>query len=115
MASSRPTSRSGSTSPVTGAERALAEAAIIAAGTDTALSGTVRITASTVVSHYVLPPLLRSIRDEFPQIAIELVPSDLVENLLLREADIAVRMFRPTQLELITRRIGDIPITCCAH
>ena len=49
------------------------------------------------------------------RIAIELVPSDSVENLLLREADIAVRMFRPTQLELITRKLGEIPIVACAH
>lgn len=34
---------------------------------------------------------------------------------LLREADIAVRMFRPTQLGLITRKLGEIPIVCCAH
>jgi hypothetical protein len=46
----------------------------------------------------------RDAAQAFPRIAIELVPSDSVENLLLREADIAVRMFRPTQLELITRK-----------
>lgn len=101
--------------PVAGARRALAEAAIMAEGTASALSGSIRITASTVTSHYILPPLLRDLRDTFPQIAIELVPSDSVENLLLREADIAVRMFRPTQLELITKRLGSIPIVCCAH
>lgn len=101
--------------PVAGAQRALAEAAIMAEGTASALSGSIRITASTVTSHYILPPLLRDLREIFPQIAVELVPSDSVENLLLREADIAVRMFRPTQLELITRRLGAIPIVCCAH
>ncbi|MEO7224196.1 MAG: LysR substrate-binding domain-containing protein, partial [Devosia sp.] len=42
-------------------------------------------------------------------------PSDSVENLLLRESDIAVRMFRPTQLELIAKKIGDIPVVACAH
>jgi DNA-binding transcriptional LysR family regulator len=101
--------------PVAGAQRALAEAAIMAEGTASALSGSIRITASTVTSHYILPPLLKDLRETFPQIAIELVPSDSVENLLLREADIAVRMFRPTQLELITKRLGAIPIVCCAH
>jgi DNA-binding transcriptional LysR family regulator len=100
---------------VTGAQRALAEAAILAEGSTSALSGSIRITASTVTSHYVLPPLLRELREAFPQIAIELVPSDSPENLLLREADIAVRMFRPTQLELITRRLGEIPVVTCAH
>jgi DNA-binding transcriptional LysR family regulator len=101
--------------PVAGAQRALAEAALMAAGSASALTGSIRITASAVTSHYLLPPLLRDLRDSFPQIAIELVPSDTAENLLLREADIAVRMFRPTQLELITRKLGEVPIVACAH
>lgn len=33
----------------------------------------------------------------------------------MREADIAIRMFRPTQLELIARRLDDIPMVACAH
>jgi DNA-binding transcriptional LysR family regulator len=101
--------------PVAGAERALSEAVLMAEGSSAALGGTVRITASEVISHYVLPPMLRTLRDKQPAVAIELVPSDSAENLLLREADIAVRMFRPTQLELITRKLGTIPMVCCAH
>jgi DNA-binding transcriptional LysR family regulator len=75
----------------------------------------VRVTTSTVVAHYVLPPMLTTLRREFPGIAIELVSSDSAENLLLREADIAVRMFRPTQLELITRKVAESPLVACAH
>jgi DNA-binding transcriptional LysR family regulator len=101
--------------PVREAEKALAEAAMVAEGSATELAGTVRITSSTVTSNYILPPILRDIRTEFPSIAVELVPSESVENLLLREADIAVRMFRPTQLELIARKLGEIPIVACAH
>ncbi len=101
--------------PVASAEMALAEAALMAEGSAATLEGTVRITASTVVSHYVLPPLLRDLRRAYPAIAIELVPTDSAENLLLREADIAVRMFRPTQLELIVRRIGELRVVGCAH
>jgi DNA-binding transcriptional LysR family regulator len=58
--------------PVAGAQRALAEAAIMAEGSASALSGSIRITSSTVTSHYVLPPLLRDLRETFPQIAVEL-------------------------------------------
>jgi DNA-binding transcriptional LysR family regulator len=101
--------------PVKAAEQSLAEAALVAEGTAGQLEGTVRITSSTVMSHYVLPPMLRDLRRAFPAIAIELVPSDSVENLLLREADIAVRMFRPTQLELIAKKLGEIPIVAAAH
>lgn len=101
--------------PVQRAAAALAEAALAAAGASGELAGTVRLTASTVTSHYILPPMLRTLRTEFPSIALELVPSDSAENLLLREADIAVRMFRPKQLELISRKLGEIAITACAH
>jgi DNA-binding transcriptional LysR family regulator len=101
--------------PVAGARNALAEATLRAEGTHEELSGTVRITSSQVTCNYVLPPMLRSLREAFPGIAIELVPSDSAENLLLREADIAVRMFRPTQLDLITRKLGEIPVVACAH
>lgn len=101
--------------PVRKAAEALAEAELVAAGTSAALEGCVRITASVVTSHYTLPPMLRTLRDEFPSLSFELVPSDSPENLLLREADIAVRMFRPTQLDLITRKVGETPIIPCAH
>lgn len=101
--------------PVRQAREALAEATLRAEGANAELAGTVRITSSTVVCHYILPPLLYELRQAFPQVAIELVPSDSVESLLLREADIAVRMFRPTQLELVTRKIGEIPLVAVAH
>jgi len=97
------------------ANRALTEAAMIAEGRNTELAGTVRITASTVTAHYSLPPILRQLREEFPAIAIDLVPTDSPENLLLRESDIAIRMFRPTQLELITKKVAESALVCCAH
>lgn len=100
--------------PVALAQAALAQAAMMAEGAHGEAAGTVRVTASTVVSNYVLPALLAPIRLRFPAIAIETVPSDSAENLLLREADIAIRMFRPTQLELVTKSLGEIPIVPCA-
>ena len=54
-------------------------------------------------------PAARRSASAIPSIAIEIVPSDSAENLLLREADIAIRMFRPTQLELVTRKLGRHP------
>ncbi len=97
------------------AARALAEARLLAEGASESLTGTVRLTASMVTAHYTLPPILRRLRLSHPDIQIELVPSDSAENLLMREADIAIRMFRPTQLDLITRRIAGSGLTACAH
>ena len=88
---------------------AAAALALLAAGQEQSLSGTVRLTASRVVSHYLLPPILADLRQQEPGIDIELVPSDSTENLLFREADIALRMYRPTQLNVVTRHLGNLP------
>ena len=84
--------------------------ALIAAGDDRGLSGDVRVTASVVMSHFVLPEILARLRAEAPGISIDLVASDGSENLLFREADIAVRMYRPEQLDMVTRHVTDIPL-----
>lgn len=89
---------------------AVRQITLTAAGQQARLDGTVRITASVATSAMHLPPIIARIRKLEPQIAIELVPSDDTRNLLYREADIAVRMYRPTQLDLITQHIGDIPL-----
>ncbi len=100
------------------AARAMQEAAhqlgLTAAGQAQTLRGTVRITASQIVSHYLLPPILAQIRRAEPQITIDLAPNDSPENLLFQEADIAVRMFRSTQLDIVTRHLGDLPIVIFA-
>ncbi|MEP4198445.1 MAG: LysR family transcriptional regulator [Aliishimia sp.] len=72
------------------------------------LEGTVRIACSVYVSHYILPQIVAQIRCEEPAISIVVHASDDSDNLLFREADIALRMYRPKQLELVTRHIGDI-------
>ncbi|MEO0701515.1 MAG: LysR family transcriptional regulator [Pseudomonadota bacterium] len=84
--------------------------ALTAAGASDTMSGTVRVTASIFASHHILPSLIADVRLAEPDIAIELAPSDQTENLLFREADIAVRMYRPTQLDVITRHIGDLQL-----
>jgi len=89
---------------------AAAQIAMMGAGQDVGLAGTVRITASEIMSRHVLPQIIAGLRAAEPDIQIELVPSDSSENLLFREADIAVRMYRSTQLDVITRHIADAPI-----
>ena len=96
--------------PARAMREAMREIAIYAAGQEGDLQGTVRITASEMVCHYVLPPVVARMRMEQPEIAVELVPTDVTENLLYREADIAVRMYRPEQLEVVARYLGDIEL-----
>ncbi|MEX3011618.1 LysR family transcriptional regulator [Hoeflea sp. TYP-13] len=86
-----------------------------AAGRAQSVSGTVRITASEVVSTYILPSVLAALGDAEPDIQIELVPSNTVENLLSRDADIAVRMVRPLQNDVIARKTNDLGMGTYAH
>jgi DNA-binding transcriptional LysR family regulator len=86
----------------------------LATGSTEEIGGTVRITASEVVSAYVLPDILARLGEAEPAIEIELVASNRLGNLLGRDADIAIRMTEPTQLDLIARKIAEIPIAICA-
>jgi DNA-binding transcriptional LysR family regulator len=84
-------------------------------GRSTDVSGPVRITASDVVATYLLPPILVALKDAEPGIDIELVPSNTVANLLARDADIAIRMVRPVQNDLIAVKVNDFAIGTHAH
>lgn len=77
--------------------------------------GTVRITASEMIGAEVLPPILARFREKHPRIVIELMLSNRSEDLLQREADIAIRMIRPTQTALLAKKVGEIGIGLHAH
>lgn len=100
--------------PAQAMREAAGHIALTAAGRSARLEGTVRITASVATSVYHLPPIIAAIRAAEPHIAIELVPSDATTNLLYREADIAVRMYRPTQLDLVTQHLGNLELSVFA-
>lgn len=96
--------------PANAMRDAMMQITLTAAGREVKLAGTVRITASVATSLYHLPAIIADIRTREPDIAIELAPSDDSRNLLFREADIAVRMYRPEQLDLVAQHLGDIPL-----
>jgi len=77
--------------------------------------GTVRVTASEAVGCEVLPPILARLHAQYPQLQIELAVSNRPQDLLRREADIAVRMLAPAQDALIARRVGAIELGLFAH
>ena len=85
------------------------------AGKSDVAKGTVRVTASHVVATFLLPPILVALQDAEPEIEIELVPSNIVANLLSRDADIAVRMVRPMQNDLIATKVNDMALGAYAH
>lgn len=86
-----------------------------ASGHGSSVRGVVRVTASEVIGVEVLPPILAALHGDHPELIIEVVLSNKVDDLLHREADIAVRMVRPTQDALIARQIGGIEAGLYAH
>lgn len=80
-----------------------------------ATRGSVRLTTSRIAATWLMPPILAELQEQEPGIAIELVASDAISNLLRREADIAVRMARPHQASLVARKLAELPIVAAAH
>lgn len=77
--------------------------------------GTVRISASEIVGTLHLPPILTGLRLKHPDLTIELTLSNSADDLLQRDADIAIRMFRPTQNALIAKSVGAFALGLHAH
>lgn len=69
-----------------------------------------RLTASEIIGCEVLPSVLASFCASHPGIVPEIVVNNRLIDLTRRDADIAVRMLRPTQEALIARRIGVVEI-----
>ena len=84
------------------------ERAAASQGGNGEIKGVVRISCSDVIGVEVLPPVITRLREAHPELKIELVLTDRVQDLLSREADIAVRMVQPKQEQLVARRIGRI-------
>jgi len=73
------------------------------------------VSVSEVVGVEVLPPILAALRERHPLLVVELVLSNQVDDLLRREADIAVRMLAPRQDALVAKRVGAIELGLHAH
>lgn len=86
-----------------------------ASGLSVELSGDVRISVNEIVGIYLLPPAIAAFRAQHPGVHIEIVISNRASSLSKREADIALRMFRPTQPDLVARRLPDMELGFYAH
>jgi len=80
---------------------------LAATGQSQQLEGSVTVSASELTATYVLPKILAKIRKAEPGIKIEVVVTNNVSDLKRREADIAIRSFRPKQNDLIAKKIGE--------
>jgi len=91
--------------------RAMGEAAsqlsINASGQSQRIEGPVCISATEIDAIHFLPPIMELLRAQEPGIDIEIVVSNDVTNLKRREADIALRNFRPSQPDLIVKKLRE--------
>lgn len=77
--------------------------------------GTVRVSASQSAACFILPEILAKFTMLEPEISIEVEANNKISNLLKRDADIALRMVRPEQGALITKKLGNLQMHACAH
>ncbi|MBL3826674.1 MULTISPECIES: LysR family transcriptional regulator [Marinobacter] len=98
--------------------RAMGEAAsslsLAATGRARSIEGEIAISASEITAAFILPPILQRLRYEYPGIRINLVASNEASDLRRRAADIAIRNFRPTEPDLIARKVGEFSATLFA-
>jgi DNA-binding transcriptional LysR family regulator len=93
--------------------RAMGDAAskvsLTAMGQSQSIDGSICIAASETYASLVLPPIVAKLRLLEPGITVEVVASNSPSDLRRREADIAIRNFRPTEPDLIAKKICEVP------
>lgn len=92
--------------------RAMGQAAnslsLSASGQSTDIAGKVCISCTDIEATLKLPIVIKQLRAKYPSIEIEILASDSASDLRGREADIAIRAFRPSELDLIAKKLSDI-------
>ncbi|WP_289781931.1 LysR substrate-binding domain-containing protein [Caulobacter sp. RL271] len=71
------------------------------------LSGAVRLATPETFGAWLVAPAAKAFHDQYPGLQLERVPESRSVNLSRREADIAIRLSRPTQGRLVARRLAD--------
>jgi len=91
--------------------REMADAAtrlsLSASGQSQTIEGRVAITCTAVFATYHLPRIIAKVHAAAPKIEIDILPSNEVQDLTRREADISIRHARPEQPDLIAKLIGE--------
>lgn len=100
---------------VKGMGEAARSLSLAASGRVTSVEGDITISASEITATYVLPTILRKIQQQYPGIVLNLVASNETSDLRRQDADIAIRHFRPTEPDLITRKIGQFSASLYAN
>ncbi len=71
-------------------------------------SGILRITAPKFLGSTWMTPHLASLHEKYPALQISLLMDDRILNLTMREADAAIRLYKPQQNDLMHTKLGKI-------
>lgn len=99
------------------AQRMEAEALAVVreiAGADRRLSGTVRIAVTEMLATRFLAPFLPRFSERYPDIHLDLHCTTRAVSLERHEADIALRLARPREVDVVTRPLTRIPLALYA-
>lgn len=82
------------------------EFSLVAQGQSNEVSGDVCISLTELDAYFRFAPLISKFKEFAPNIRLEIQVSNDISDLKRREADVAIRYQRPTQADLITKKIG---------
>jgi DNA-binding transcriptional LysR family regulator len=89
-------------------EEAALHIARVMAGAGLDIAGPVRVTATDMVASNLLAPVLAQLQRTHPGLDIDLIVSRENLSLARRDADIALRLGRPEQGDLVRRKLAEI-------
>ncbi len=75
---------------------------------DRALGGTVRLTTASHLAAFLVVPAVPALRARHPGLVLEVAADQRTFDLTRREADLALRMGRPRDSGLVTRKLSDV-------
>ncbi|OYZ13623.1 MAG: hypothetical protein B7Y39_17225 [Bdellovibrio sp. 28-41-41] len=83
-------------------------------GQDDKMEGIIRVAMpGALANHFVIPNLER-FTQEFPKVELQFLTGAEVLNLSKREADMAFRLVRPSQRDLIVKKVGEVSLSLYA-
>jgi DNA-binding transcriptional LysR family regulator len=80
----------------------------IAAGRDTVVTGTVRLTTTEALAHQLVVPVIAALRQRHPELCIDLITGVRSLDIARRDADLAIRFARPSSADLVCRKLGEV-------
>jgi DNA-binding transcriptional LysR family regulator len=97
-------------------ERELASFIDLSASMTEQIEGRVRLAVtSSFAVQIMIPYVLPALRAQYPALQLDLIVDERAADLIQREADLALRFFRPTEGDLVAKRIAQLPTAALAH